>query len=316
MNRLSHGHSFKMFAILVAVSVAGCAQPLPPEVEKRVQATDQQARSEIDRHLADVKSVFDEAHRRVPAFVSRVLGLRMKWIYVTRGEAAVKQEVARAFRSVLLSEEDVQRLAAAIIQNYIRTLDDLDTQLLVELMVDAPNPRLVSVSNQENVSALVKNATERISQAVLTCIPDAIAQDIASLVISELATQIVVRCAVSAGTLSAGAASSLYTFGAGILVSIFVDDIIERLTGIRDFVAKVAHEELDKMYYRLVDGDEPGTSGLVDLAAKIGTELMQLLGLRSSGLKVALESYARKRERIRRDLVRRFLVNQSAVAKQ
>jgi len=113
---------------------------LPPHVEEAVQRTDAQAEAEIDRHLALLQGVFEEAHGRVPNFVDRVLGIGSKVFYLTHSEAEFEQAVLNTFQEEVISREDIEKAIQQVLQSYAASLNDLDSQLLVELRADMADP--------------------------------------------------------------------------------------------------------------------------------------------------------------------------------
>lgn len=262
---------------------------LPPHVEEVVQRTDAQAEAEIDRHLALLRGVFEEAHGRVPSFVDRVLGIGGKVFYLTHSEAEFKQAVLNTFQEEVISQEDIEHAIQQILQSYVASLNDLDSQLLVELMADMPDPSRSGIGGAFVSQDIVEKTIGAIPSPLTDTLPKAIASDVASLILGELATQIATRVLVSAGVLGEGAASSTVTFGVGLVAAFVVDSIVEQVSGIRPYITETCDQQLDMLYLQIAEGRKPD-----------GTKT-------GRGLRELLEQYHQERMKARRLMVHQCL---------
>ena len=265
---------------------------LPPRVEQAVRRTEVQAEAEIDRHLDLLREVFEEAHRRVPNFVDRVLSLGAKWTYITQGETAFKQRVLAAFEEEVIGRQDIEQAVLQILGSYVTTLNNLDSQLLVELRADMPDPARAGIEGAFDPEKIVNQWVGTIPTTVTHALPKAIAGDVMSLVLGELAAVIGTRILVSTGVLSAGAASWPVTLGVGLVAGFIVDALVERLSGIRPYITEVCHQQLDKLYLEIAEGqDSDGTR-------------------RGRGLRQELHRYHQYRVKARRLMVYHYLRQQ------
>jgi len=265
---------------------------LPPHVEEAVQRTDAQAEAEIDRHLALLQGVFEEAHGRVPNFVDRVLGIGSKVFYLTHSEAEFEQAVLNTFQEEVISREDIEKAIQQVLQSYAASLNDLDSQLLVELRADMADPSRNGIQSDFHPEEIVQQIVGTIPTPITNALPKAIASDVASLILGELAAQIATRVLVSAGVLGAGAASSTVTFGVGLVAGFIVDALVEQMSGIRPYISETCHRQLNLAYLLIAEGRKPD-------GTKTGGSLREVL-----------EQYHQERMKARRLMVHQYLKQQ------
>jgi hypothetical protein len=174
------------------------------------------------------------------------------------------------FAECVFKPDDAKREIEGAIAGYVQRLNAIENRLLVRIRADLSDGNLPTA---QTIPAL--NSDESLRKEYDKLVSDVTAsmkrdlaflgkRELAVFVGSEIATKIAVHVATAIGMrlgiVSIGAASSWTTFGAGFVVAIAVDYIIDEVlkwTG-HDPETEVAakiEQALDKMRVTLVDGD-------------------------------------------------------------
>jgi hypothetical protein len=263
---------------------------------------DAQSLIAIDQHVRLLDQFFRDAKRRTPAFASDVLSFSSKWRLVAdRMPFARKQRYAAyvrdRFSQRVFSPEQVAQALNQVARSYVDSQSGIENEMLVRLRADVhdlPAGAVAGFEDPARLQAAFEQALARADDRVHADLRSDLSRETVSFLLCTAAQTGLVRLGVSAGILTAGAASSWETFGVGLVACVIVDQVVTCVWNwCRDPV-----------------GDLSGT-----VNAKL-TELNVLLVQGDAGrpgLRATLLEFARRRSELRRAAVAE-LINGNAIA--
>ncbi len=254
-----------------------------PVVERRLDWTQQECNQAIERHLQTLDAFFADAKRRTPEFAAAMVGFRGKWNYI-RGKH--QTYATQRFNDLVFSPNDLENAIQQVVEGYLQEVQSIENQMLVRLQADIADEDLSCPLAELSSGELEQVYQERLSQLLQSTqsgIRRRIAQDIAAFIVGELATQVVLRLALSTGILGAGVASGPETLGIGIVVAIAADWVVSEIMQSEEKLAAEVNRELDNLHSLLINGG----SGVV-------------------GLRMRLQILARERDAARREVIRQL----------
>lgn len=217
--------------VLWSDHVAQAPQPRSAQeiVAQDLNWADRQGVSVIKAHLAPVRDLFMQGRLGARSFVDDALGFYSKWKivtdFVTDGDEH-KKFMEKQFSARIFSPEQLESAVESAVRSYMKRLDDIDSQLLVKLQADlasVPAGQLPPWIDRGAVRQVINEALRQAKTAAASELGGAVQREIISFVASEVLTQAAAQLATSSGILGAGAASSVATFGAGLVVGFIAD---------------------------------------------------------------------------------------------
>lgn len=261
-------------------------------VERHLNAADQQAFEGLGTGLMPIRQFFADARLGTRQFSEEALGWDSKWKLATdylTGKAEHTRFLEERFSARIFSAAQLEQLVQMSVSAYLRRLDDVDSQLLVNLQADLTNVSPGEVSGIVDVSAIhevLDSAIKNAVGAVETDFGVMVGRELVSWLTSEVLTVASLELATSSGILSAGFSSGTVTFGVGVIVGIIVDYIVNwTYDQVFDPIGELT-KELDQKLMRLETyiltggGDQPGLEG----------RLRDYTVLRSQARSVAIKS--------------------------
>jgi hypothetical protein len=263
-------------AMLVRViwndSVAQGPQPVSAQeiVAKDLKWANQQGASGVNAGLAPVHELFMQGRLGARSFVDDALGFYSKWKLVTDFVTSSDEHsefLKEQFSTRVFSEEQLENAVESAVAAFMKHLDDVDSQLLVKLEADlasVPAGQLSRGIDREAIRQIIDDALRQARAAATSELGGAVEREIISFVTAEVLTQAAAELATSCGILGAGAASSIGTFGAGLVVGFIADWAVSWVyDDLYDPVGELTRKlngQLDQLEELIIEGtaEQPG----------------------------------------------------------
>jgi hypothetical protein len=244
-------------------------------VERHLGWADQQDSAGLAPRLLPVRAFFSDARRGTRQFAEDALGWKSKWKLISdyvSGEKEHAKFLKRQFSARIFSAEQLEQVIEASVAAYLRHLDDVDAQLVVNLQSDllgaSPGQLPASVDRQA-IREVLDAAIHDALQNVEADFRGTVGRQLVSFVASEVLTAASVELAISAGILGAGAVSAPMTLGVGFIVAFFVDFLVNwAYDEIYDPLGELS-SQLDRKLTQLEDFILIGTSAHPGLEARL-----------------------------------------------
>ncbi len=198
-------------------------------INKRIEESSQKSLAAITNRSNEFRTFVQERKAGAKPFSEEVVSIYGKWrvlkskLPLTDSEGH-KKYIVDQFDKHIFTPQQLSDRVKTIIEDSIRDLDQEQNNLAVairkELLGRPLMPGEIPVAREE--------LTNAIDRAVFTAQVDA-AKGATGLVVAEVtasvASQVLTRLGVSAGILSAGAATSWWTLGAGLAIGFAVNEL-------------------------------------------------------------------------------------------
>ncbi len=254
-----------------AEEAARQAEEAMREAQRRAQphidTADETSLAGIEPSLAPVKTLFAAAKGHAKAFAEDVLGWTSKYNLIRGQHEAF---LAETFRKHFFGPDELRTAMMAATEAYLADLDAIDNRMLVDIrldMADLPLPAAIASMPQPDLEAQYRRHCGRISGITGADLGVDVSRLAADTIVTAVIAMIATRMGTSAVIIGTGAANSWYTFGAGLIVGVIVDQIIATVWdwtyNPRGQLVDMMHLKLEEVK-RLVlngDGDKPGLRG-------------------------------------------------------
>jgi hypothetical protein len=246
------------------------------KIQPRLDAADVAAYESALVRGGEIKAFFALRRAGAAGFAEAVLSMKSKWLLATdklRSRRDHRAFLDATFAAYLFKPQDLQAVLDQAIGDYARDLQAHENALLISIradLIDLPAARTALPALRD--ARQFRHAYERMAARV----HDVAARDarvegallggsiVAPIILQRVTVAVATRLGVSAGILGAGAASSAYTLGAGLVVGVVVDviahRIMDRYLDPRGTVERRVVRTLEETATLLVDGD-PNLTG-------------------------------------------------------
>ena len=320
------------------------------KVASRLDAADQASKAEIENSIAMIDEFFASRRPGVRPFAQAVLSMNGKWRFVKSklpftDASGHTQYLEEKLAEHLFKPDDLRKLLEGAVTGYLIRVRAIENQLLVQIRADLSEGELrateiiPALQSQERLAARFQRLEDDVAHMVCRDLNVTLTREATVLIGSEVATQVAIRVGlavaerlgVSAGILSAGAASSWATFGVGLVVAVLLDFAVDgflhvaghdpegqvaakmsdALTRLRDMIvagvpeAVEAHQKLRSLQT---------THAEVTVRDRCRAAADAIDGGGALGLRHELERLHEARVRVRREVLRRLILEQSTAA--
>lgn len=322
------------------------------KIEPQLAKADEEAAAEIRQATSEIDHFFNASKRGARPLAKEMLSFRGEWASIKSGlfrlwsklplgepDADVKL-MNDKFAEYVFKPDDAKREIEGAIAGYVQRLNAIENKLLVRIRADLsdndlPAPQIIPALNSDE--ALRKEYDRLVSDITASMTRDLAflgKRELAVFIGSEIATKITVHVAtaigIRLGIVSVGAASSWATFGAGLVVAIAVDfiiDCVEKLAGHdpETAVANKIEEALEHMRVTFVEGDpqasevyhrlrelelEKGSANAHRVYRDAANSIEQSGNL---GIRFDLQHVHEARKKLRREALQRLIAGKESV---
>lgn len=193
-----------------------------PHIEK----ADADSQAGIDPSLRSLGAFFDEAKGHAEAFADDVLGWYSKYKLI-RGQH--EEFLAETFRIRFFGPEELKQAMTHAVEAYVADLEAIDNRMLVDIRMDVADlPAGVTIAAMPvpDLQERYRSVCGRIAGITGADTAVDVGRAAADMIVTSVVAMMATRMGTSAVVLGAGAASSWWTFGAGLVIGVIVDQII------------------------------------------------------------------------------------------
>jgi hypothetical protein len=321
-------------------------------IQPRLTKADEEAAAEIGQATSEIDRFFNMSKQGARPLAKEMLSFRGEWASIKSGlfrlwpkvplgeqDADVKR-MNDKFAEYVFKPDDAKREIEGGIAGYVQRLNAIENQLLVHIRADLSDKDLPAL---QIIAALgsddsLRKEYDRLVSDVTASLSGQLAflgrRELAIFVGSEIATKIVFHVAsaigIRVGIVSLGAASSWATLGAGLVVAIaleFIIDEVEKLLGHdpETAVANKIEEALERMRVTFVEGDPEAVEvyhRLRELERENGSEKAHRIFRDAAdsiersgnlGIRFDLEHVHEARKKLRREALKRLIAGKENV---
>jgi len=237
----------------------------PPDITPYLNDAQSESEAAIEKSLQDIRYFFDDAKKNSRSFAETAMSFGSKWrlmvdyVPFTRGdrnEEFLKQE----FEKKIFSPNQLVKAVEQAVAIYIRRIEQIENNMLTRMKEDLPDLPETSPLKMLETSQVFdeyQKSVKKLNADSQTKIGGELAASIASIIAGEILTVVAVRLGISSGILGAGAGSSVYTLGIGIVVGVIVDYIVAKIwdwyADPKGELAKKIDEQLDTICNHITD---------------------------------------------------------------
>lgn len=205
----------------------------------------------VNKRADEVRAFVLQSKSGAKPFAKDVVSLRGKW-QALRGSKKHKRYVIEQFDKHVFTPKQISDRVKAAVENSVRDLDQEQNNLAVVIRKELLGRPLAP----GEIQAATEELTRAVDRVVATAEDEAM-RDAAALVAIEvtgrIAAQVFTRVGVTAGVLSAGAATSWWTFGAGAAIGFVVSALWDWIDNPAKDVQREVERSLDDLSVKVAD---------------------------------------------------------------
>jgi hypothetical protein len=227
-----------------AIALAGA-------INQHIAVAKERSLEAVNKRADEVRVFVLQSKSGAKPFAKEVVSLRGKW-QALRGSKKHKKFVIEQFDRHIFTPKQISDRVKAAVEHSVRDLDQEQNNLAVAIRMELLGRPLAPGE--------IQAATEELSRAVdrvVATAQDEAMQDAAALVATEvtgtIAAQVFTRVGVTAGVLSAGAATSWWTFGAGAAIGFVAGALWDWIDDPAKDVQREVERSLDDLSVKVAD---------------------------------------------------------------
>jgi len=239
-------------------------RPRPPEevAKPHLSKADQECERVIEEHVKALDGFFADSKKNTRSFAEDSLGWGSKRRLIqdalpfTRSDRH-KEFIKGKFEEYVFKPTQLEDAVNQVVKNYLAQVRSIESKMLVDLRTDTgdfPSAYLLAQLDDKRLQQSYDSALAKAADATGSRLQEEIVQEIVSSIAGSVLTQVAVRLGVQAGILGAGAATSLYTLGASVVVAVIVSYIWDWYSDPEGKLVGEMDKKLDEINRLLVDG--------------------------------------------------------------
>lgn len=235
----------------------------------------------IDHNIQIIKDLFDHSKTKTRSYTDYALGMYSKWLlikdYIPFTSKSHGPYLKSEFEKQVLSPAVIETAVNECVKNHIKSIRDIESQMLIRIKKDAPNYPDITVLRNLDIATLdsyfgKKLVDEASKSATTDSGIDAgrlLASEVASFVAIKVAAAIAAKMTTTGVIAGVATTSGPYTFGISIVAGIVVDQIVgwvwDWYADPKGNLSKKLNETLDQMCEGVINGTdaEPGLRKLL-----------------------------------------------------
>ena len=264
-------------------------------IQPRLHAADNATQTLANQCVTEVEQFFAQRKAGVQGFAETLLSWQSKWALLKSKLPAADREghrkfIDEQFAQYIFMGDDLHKVITQAVSDYLHGIEGIENTLLVAIradLADFPPAALAGLDSDVIFQSEYARLLATVERSVRTDLTVDVVRESSSLVAGELAAIVtmqvattgVKRLGISAGILGTGVASSTATFGIGLVVSVAMDTITDRVMhwyyNPAEKIATQVVQTLDRMQLLLIQGDAQ-TIGLRAEFEELGTSRMAM----------------------------------------
>ncbi|MEZ6049352.1 MAG: hypothetical protein R3C11_27990 [Planctomycetaceae bacterium] len=205
-------------------------------IQPHFTEVNQQTRELTTTLVSQIETFLKNAPKGAPKFAEDALSWKSKWELI-KSRPGHRKFIAEKFSQYLFSQQELAQLLEQVSTEYAQGLKSVENQFLVKVradLEDLPVQALPAFASQDVLEDRFANVVSLVTTDVASDLQFDIGREVTSLVSGEVIavvitrtlTAVATRMGISGAILGTGAVSSTMTFGAGIVIGIAVDYIL------------------------------------------------------------------------------------------
>jgi len=238
-------------------------------IQPRLEAADAKTRELTNQLVHRIETFFDSRKEGARAFGEAALGWKSKWELI-KSRDGHREFIAARFSEYIFTQDELAALLKEASDEYAQGLRAVENELLVQVRADLKNlpaSALPAFANKNVLESRFDNIVATVAADVARDLQVDVGREITSFAVGEIVavvvkktlTAVVTRLGISGAILGTGAASSWATFGAGIVICIAVDFLLDWIIGwFHDPAGDIANKvtaSLDDVKTSITTGD-------------------------------------------------------------
>ena len=272
-------------------------------IQPRLADADEDTRALTSQFIEDIERFFDDREAGSTAFAEAALGWRSKWELIKSREGH-REFLSVKFQEYIFSQDELASVLESATAQYAQGMDTVENELLVSVradLADLPEEALPEFTNGELLKSHFEQLFTDVVEDVVQELRIQIAVDLSSLVVGELIAHAVTktlalvatRMGISTAVLGTGSISTMATVGAGLVIAIGVDFLLQWIIGwfddpVGDISAEVS-SSLEDVKTSIVSGDPVALAEYECLKKMAATDPEADIRDRAAGVVVLIE---------------------------
>ena len=250
--------------LVPALSPTSGALAARRRAQPHIEQADAESLAGIEPNLKPLVAFFEAAKDHADAFAADVLGWSGKYQLI-RGQH--EEFLADAFRKHFFGPDELKQAMTGAVQSYLTDLEAIDNEMLVDIRMDVadlPAGATLGAMPVPDLKERYRTARDRIAGITTADAAVDVGRVAADMIVTAVVTMMAARLGTSAAVVGAGAASSWWTFGIGLVVGVIVDQIIAQVWDWtydpRGKLVALVKAKIDEVRKLVLDGDagQPG----------------------------------------------------------
>jgi hypothetical protein len=238
-------------------------------VRSRLNEADAKSQEAIDMRLKPLSDIFAKGRNGSKAFAEKALSMRGKWELmkgVANGGESHRRYLAELYASLVFSPDELREAMEAAVRAYMGDIEGFESEMLVKLRADLADPVHPGELSQGRLRTdeAFRQEYQRMADLVMVelrlDLGVSVGREVGVMVASTVATEVAMQAAraaatemgISAGILGTGGASTVATFGIGLVAMYIVDQIVNEVMKLAGYdpeakIEALVCESIDKL---------------------------------------------------------------------
>lgn len=252
-----------------AVNVDAVRDEAWQRIQPRLKAADTKTRELTNQLVHRIDTFFDSRKDGAAAFAEAALSWKSKWELI-KSRSGHREFIIARFSEYIFTQDELAALLKEASDEYAQGLRAVENELLVQVradLKDLPASALPAFANQEVLGSHFDDIVAAVAADVARDLQVDLGRETTSFTVGEIVavvvtktlTAVATRLGISGAILGTGAASSWATFGAGIVIAIAADFLLDWIIGwFHDPAGNIADKvtaSLDDVKGSIITGD-------------------------------------------------------------
>lgn len=322
------------------VNTAAIQKTAWERIQPSLKSSDEKTRELTNQLIHRIESFFNTRKAGSRAFAEAALSWPSKWELIIKSRKEYHDFIGKRFSEYIFSENELHLLFKEATDEYSQGLKAVENELLVNVradLQDLPASALPSFANVQGLNQQFNQIVTAVAKDVARDLKIDVGKELGSLAIGEIIaavvtntlTAVATRMGISSAIYATGGGSSLVTMGAGIVIAIAVDSLLNWIISwfhnpIGDITDKVS-VSLDEVANIVTSGDPDAwlirtrvaemarDKSNHELAARSAEVLVRIEHGGALGLKFALGQIAEVQSRSRHLALRQLVFGKESL---
>ena len=219
----------------------------------------------IEEHIKAIDAFFLDVKKNSSKFADEALGygskfrLMLDYLPYTKGgrhEAFIK----RKFEEYIFSPNQIEVVIKQVVSSYFKEVDSIENEMLVNIQADAanyPGSYKDFKLDESMLRVAFEDALKQVQTNTKIGLDLKLASELGSIIVAEIAVNVIRKLATSSGILGAGGLGVPATFGLSVIAGLIVDQIVSYVwdwfADPKGNLTNIVNTKLDEINRKMVD---------------------------------------------------------------